>query len=134
MRVGETDSEKERERESGGNNRRKLRARGGAVTAYPVTFGRNTFHAYIQAERLRTADPEAFRILSTTWRPWRYTDDSTLTDLNAQQCPITLQAGQIVGVSYNNRSAAPLTDLPADQVKPFYEAMRTFRGLLSAPV
>ena len=85
------------------------------------------------AERLREEHPEAFAILSTTSRPWRYVDVKLTTDLRASACPIVVDAagGRVVAVSHNNRSAAPLTDLPADQVKAFYAAMRKFHRLLT---
>ena len=79
-------------------------------------------------------DPEAFRILSTTPRNWSYTDEKTATDLTASSCPIRLAkpGGKVVSVSHNNRSAAPLSSLAADQVASFYGAMRSFHRLLTS--
>ena len=79
-------------------------------------------------------DPEAFAILSTTPRSWRYTDETSATDLAATSCPIRLAkpGGRVVSVSHNNRSAAPLSSLAADQVAGFYRATRSFRRLLTS--
>jgi gamma-butyrobetaine dioxygenase len=41
--------------------------------------------------------------------------------------------GQLVGVSFNNRSAAATTGVPFDRMPLFYQAMRRFAGIIDDP-
>lgn len=83
------------------------------------------------AERLRREDPDAFRILSATWLPFRFHDATV--DLQARAPMITLDdRGRVITIRYNNRSIAP-ADLPAENLPAFYRAYRAFSHLLRHP-
>ncbi|WP_425403104.1 2-trimethylaminoethylphosphonate dioxygenase [Hwanghaeella sp.] len=83
------------------------------------------------ADRLRRDDPEAFRILSTTWLPFRFHDATV--DLQARAPMITVDdKGRVVTIRYNNRSIAP-ADLSAADLPAFYDAYRKFSHYLRNP-
>jgi len=83
------------------------------------------------AERLRREDPEAFRILATTWLPFRFRDASV--DLQARAPLITTDdRDRVVTIRYNNRSIAP-ADIPAPDLPGFYSAYRKFSSFLRHP-
>ncbi len=76
------------------------------------------------AEELRTADPEAFRLLTTTPVPFAYR--SADAHLYAERPLIQLGfRGEVTAVHYNNRSIAPLQLAPS-ALEPFYRAYRRF--------
>jgi gamma-butyrobetaine dioxygenase len=78
------------------------------------------------AAALRTADPEAFGVLTGTPVPFGYVDKET--ELTACQPLIQLSPrGRIAGIRYNERSMRP----PADAG--FYAALRAWARLLAAP-
>ncbi len=83
------------------------------------------------AERLRREAPDDFALLARCPVPFRYVAEGV--DLRAARPLIqTDPEGAVVGVCYNNRSAAPL-DLPAEVVPAFYRAYRRFGRMLNDP-
>ncbi len=85
------------------------------------------------AERLRAEAPEDFELLTRHAVPFRYRDPAAGVDLASRAPLIELDdLGAVVGVRYNNRSAAPF-DLPAEILPAFYRAYRRFGRLLHAP-
>ena len=89
------------------------------------------------AVQLQREDPEAFQILTTTPRPFEYVDPGGVRPVSLRRTHVPIQVdpltGEIIAVSFNNRSAAPPVDLPSDQVEPFYHAWQQFGRLLAAP-
>jgi [2-(trimethylamino)ethyl]phosphonate dioxygenase len=86
------------------------------------------FHA---AERLKSAAPEDFALLTRYAVPFRYAEPAVA--LSSARPLIELDTeGEVIAVRYNNRSAAPF-DLPEEIVVPFYAAYRRFGRLLHDP-
>jgi gamma-butyrobetaine dioxygenase len=81
------------------------------------------------AARLRERDPDAFEILATV--PARH--NRTLAEGRAfdMQAPIISRdaLGQVTGVRLNDRGMAPV-DCAAEQVEPFYDALRTLLSMI----
>ncbi|MFG3257255.1 TauD/TfdA family dioxygenase [Streptomyces sp. NPDC048172] len=83
------------------------------------------------AALLRDEDPRAFEVLAGTPVPFRFTDARTV--LSAERPLIDVDPlGRIREVRFNNRSIGTLR-LPADRIEAFYEAYRTFAGILLRP-
>lgn len=85
------------------------------------------------AERLRDEHPDSFALLSS--HPARFTYAGAKgVALSACRPMIELGAdGALIGVRFNNRSAAPLTDVPFDQMEAYYSAFRQFSALIDDP-
>ena len=82
------------------------------------------------AELMRAAHPEQFALLSQNPIRFRFQDEGT--DLSAEFPLISLDArGSVAAVHYNSRSPAPF-ELAEDLIQPFYDAYRTFVGLLGS--
>jgi alpha-ketoglutarate-dependent taurine dioxygenase len=82
------------------------------------------------ADIMRAAQPQQFALLSQNPIRFRFQDEDT--DLSAEFPLISLDArGSVAAVHYNGRSPAPF-ELEEDLVQPFYEAYRTFVGLLGS--
>ncbi len=85
------------------------------------------------AQRLRDADPGAFDLLTSHSVRYRYDGDG-VTDLQSKRPIIEVNPdGQIIGVRFNNRSAAPFTDIPYDRMADFYRAYRAFADIVDDP-
>jgi gamma-butyrobetaine dioxygenase len=85
------------------------------------------------AERLRAEDPEGFALLAG--RPARFAYAGTPGVRLAAKRPILeLGAdGELIAVSFNNRSAAPFTDIPYAEMAGYYAAYRRLAELVEAP-
>jgi gamma-butyrobetaine dioxygenase len=83
---------------------------------------------YAVGEALRTRDPEAFRVLTTTPVRFRYRD--AVTELVASAPPIELDvAGHVKTIHFSPRlDFVPL--LPPDELTTYYRARRTFDHML----
>lgn len=87
---------------------------------------------FAAATRLREQDPEGFRLLSTYCA--RFTYASGGARLTARRPMIELTPdGELIGVRFNNRSAAPITDVPFDDMAAYYKAYRTFAEIIDDP-
>ncbi len=83
------------------------------------------------AGHLRSTEPEAFAVLTSTPVPFQYR--SADADLYAERPLIQLSAdGRITAVHYNNRSIAPLPP-SSTTLAAFYPAYRRFARLLREP-
>ncbi len=83
---------------------------------------------YAVGEALRTRDPEAFRVLTTTPVRFRYRD--AVTELVASAPPIELDvSGHVKTIHFSPRlDFVPL--LPPDELTAYYRARRTFDHML----
>jgi gamma-butyrobetaine dioxygenase len=79
------------------------------------------------AEVLRSRDPEAFEILSST--PVRFEFSDANTYLTARQPLIKCSGGAVEAIHYNNRSMAPL-EIADGNIPQFYRAYRAFAKIL----
>lgn len=85
------------------------------------------------AQRLRDESPESFRLLSRYRARFEYAGAPGV-QLRACRPVIELAPdGELIAIRFNNRSAAPLTDVPFDQLPAYYEACRRFGEIIDDP-
>ncbi len=85
------------------------------------------------AERLRDEDPEGFACLAKHCARFEY-KGSNGVHLLARRPMIELAPdGELIGVRFNNRSAAPITDVPFDEMERYYAAYRRFGEIIDDP-
>lgn len=83
------------------------------------------------AEDLRHTNPEAFRLLSETYIPMWFHDETT--DLRKhERVIITDHLGKVVEIRFNAHLAG-VFDLPPEQMAPYYEAYRMFMNASRDP-
>ncbi|MGB0504739.1 MAG: 2-trimethylaminoethylphosphonate dioxygenase [Pikeienuella sp.] len=84
------------------------------------------------AEKLREQSPRSFDLLSTYCARFAY--DGGGVSLQSRRPMIELAPdGELVAVRFNNRSAAPITDVPFDDMADYYAAYREFSDIISDP-
>ncbi len=85
------------------------------------------------AERLRDEDPDGFACLAKHCARFEY-KGSNGVHLLARRPMIELAPdGELIGVRFNNRSAAPITDVPFDEMERYYAAYRRFGEIIDDP-
>lgn len=87
---------------------------------------------YAVAKALQSEDAEGFRLLSTYPARFAYygSGDQHLT---SKACLIDLHTdGQLRGIRFNNRSVAPLRDVPFELMENYYAAYRRFSDLIDS--
>lgn len=85
------------------------------------------------AHRLRDEDPEGFALLSGHCARFEYAG-SKGTCLRARRPMIELAPdGELIAVRFNNRSAAPITDVPFDRMAAYYRAYRRLAEIIDDP-
>ena len=88
---------------------------------------------FAAAQRLRDENTDMFDVLADHCARFTY-EGSADVSLTARRPLIQLAPdGQLVGVSFNNRSAAGTTDVPFDKMPLFYQAIRRFAGIIDDP-
>ncbi|WP_417514844.1 TauD/TfdA family dioxygenase [Minwuia sp.] len=84
-------------------------------------------------KRLRETDRESFDFLSGYPARFRFNGDG-ISDLTAKRPMIELGPdGEVLAVRFNNRSAAPLVDIPYEEMAGYYRAYRRFADLVDDP-
>ncbi|MEZ5924348.1 MAG: gamma-butyrobetaine dioxygenase [Hyphomicrobiaceae bacterium] len=84
-------------------------------------------------ERLRAADSEAFALLSRHPARFEYSGSSGVR-LSSKRPMIELGLdGELIGIRFNNRSAAPFVDVPFEEMADYYDAYRTFASIIEDP-
>ena len=84
-------------------------------------------------ERLRAEDPAGFDLLAGFPARFEYAGSAGVR-LEARRPMIELSPdGQLLGVRFNNRSAAPIRDVPFDHMQAYYAAYRRFGELIDDP-
>ena len=82
------------------------------------------------AKRLQQETPEWFDVLSRFCAHFEYSGADGVV-LRARKPMIELAPdGELISVRFNNRSAAPFTDVPFDRMPQFYAAYRRFAELI----
>jgi trimethyllysine dioxygenase len=79
------------------------------------------------AAEMRTADPDAYEVLSTVEVPGQYIGDGAHL-VAARPVFRHDRSGELVQVSFNNGDRAPFL-LPPDEMAAFYDALRAFETL-----
>ena len=85
------------------------------------------------AERLRDEDPDGFACLARHCARFEY-KGSNGVHLTSRRPMIELAPdGELIGVRFNNRSAAPIKDVPFDEMERYYAAYRRFGEIIDDP-
>jgi gamma-butyrobetaine hydroxylase len=86
---------------------------------------------FAAAANLRDTDLASFELLSKFPARFRF-DGDPATDLRARKPLIELSPdGELESVRFNNRSSAPLSDVPFDLVEDWYRAWRAFAACIA---
>ncbi|MEM8793294.1 MAG: gamma-butyrobetaine dioxygenase [Pseudomonadota bacterium] len=84
------------------------------------------------ALRLREEDPAGFDLLSRYCAKFEYSGSARVR-LTSRRPMIELAPdGELIGIRFNNRSAAPITDVPFDDMERYYAAYRRFGEIIDA--
>ena len=88
---------------------------------------------YRAAERLWAEDPQGFALLSNHCARFDY-QGSGGVHLSSRRPMIELAPdGEFVGIRFNNRSAAPIVDVPFDLMPGYYAAYRRLGDIIDDP-
>lgn len=84
-------------------------------------------------EQLRRENPEGFKVLSKYCARFEYAGDAQVA-LRSKRPMIELAPdGQLVGIRFNNRSTAAITDVPFDDMDSYYPAYRRLGEIIDDP-
>ena len=85
------------------------------------------------AERLRAENEEWFSVLARFCANFEYAGSDDVT-LQSRRPMIELAPdGELIGVRFNNRSSAALTDVPFDEMETYYAAYRRMGEIIDDP-
>lgn len=85
------------------------------------------------AQRLRQEDAAGFDLLARHCARFEYAGSAAVR-LRARRPIIELAPdGELIAVRFNNRSAAPLVDVPYDRMPGYYQALRRFAEIIEHP-
>jgi len=85
------------------------------------------------AIRLKDENPDYFNLLSKYCARFEYNGDKG-THLKSRRPMIELSPdGELIAIRFNNRSAAPITDVPYEDMESYYEAYRAFSNIINDP-
>jgi len=85
------------------------------------------------AQRLRDENPAYFNVLADHCARFEYAGEAGVC-LTSRRPMIELSPdGEVIGVRFNNRSLAAITDVPFDQMAPYYAAYRRFGEIIDDP-
>jgi len=85
------------------------------------------------AEQLRAENEEYFNVLSRYCARFEYAGEAGVT-LRSRRPMIELAPdGELIGVRFNNRSAAAITDVPFSQMETYYAAYRRLGEIIDDP-
>lgn len=85
------------------------------------------------AERLRVENAAWFDVLTKYCARFEYAGDATVA-LRSKRPMIELAPdGQLVGIRFNNRSTAAITDVPFDDMQTYYAAYRRLGEIIDDP-
>ncbi len=85
------------------------------------------------AERLRDEDPDAFACLAKHCARFEYKGSNGVHLLARRPMVELAPDGELIGIRFNNRSAAPITDVPFDEMERYYAAYRRFGEIIDDP-
>ena len=83
---------------------------------------------------LKEENPEYFNLLTKYCARFEYNEDGK-THLQSRRPMIELSPdGEIIAIRFNNRSAAPITDVPYNDMENYYKAYRKFSKIINNPL
>ena len=83
------------------------------------------------ALRLKNENPKHFNLLSKYCARFEYKGDAKV-HLQSRRPMIELSPdGEIIGIRFNNRSTAPITDVPYSDMENYYNAYREFSEIIN---
>ncbi len=85
------------------------------------------------AQKLRQEMPEGFEALSSYCARFEYAGEAGVKLMSKRPMIELNPDGELIGIRFNNRSCAPITDVPFDTMPTYYEAYRRFCELVDAP-
>lgn len=85
------------------------------------------------AERLRETNPEGFALLAGYPARFEYAGEDGVCLQSRRPMIEGAPDGQLIGVRFNNRSAAPIVDVPFNQMAEYYAAYRQFADIIDDP-
>lgn len=88
---------------------------------------------FAAARQLRSADPRAFELLTRYPVRFTYAGAAGVTLTSRKPIIELCSDGELRAVHFNNRSIAPLTDVPYDEMPAFYRAIQAFSARIDAP-
>jgi len=85
------------------------------------------------AIRLKDKNPDYFNLLSKYCARFEYRGDKG-AHLQSRRPMIELSPdGELIAIRFNNRSAAPITDVPYEDMANYYKAYRAFSDIINDP-
>ncbi len=85
------------------------------------------------AQRLRAENPQGFDLLAKYCARFEYAGSDGVC-LRARRPMLELAPdGELIGIRFNNRSAAAVTDVPYDDMEAYYAAYRRLAGIIEDP-
>ena len=85
------------------------------------------------AIRLKEENPDYFNLLSKYCARFEYSG-ARGTHLKSRRPMIELSPdGELIAIRFNNRSAAPITDVPYEDMESYYKAYRAFSNIINDP-
>ena len=82
---------------------------------------------------LKEENPEYFNLLTKYCARFEYNEDEK-THLQSRRPMIELSPdGEIIAIRFNNRSVAPITDVPYSDMENYYNAYRKFSDIINDP-
>jgi len=85
------------------------------------------------AIRLRNENPDYFNLLTKYCARFEYKGDKG-AHLQSRRPMIELSPdGELIAIRFNNRSAAPITDVPYEDMANYYKAYRAFSDIINDP-
>ena len=85
------------------------------------------------AIRLKDKNPDYFNLLSKYCARFEYNGDKG-AHLQSRRPMIELSPdGELLAIRFNNRSAAPITDVPYEDMENYYKAYRSFSDIINEP-
>lgn len=88
---------------------------------------------FMAANRLKKENQEAFELLSSFNARFAYEGEEGVA-LRSKRPMIELDPeGNVIAVRFNNRSCAPLVDIPFDKMSAYYDAYRAFGKIIDDP-
>ena len=85
------------------------------------------------AIRLKDENPDYFNLLTKYCARFEYNGEKR-AHLQSRRPMIELAPdGELIAIRFNNRSAAPITDVPYDDMANYYKAYRAFSNIINDP-